>query len=375
MDTASFDTSISADSDSSQDIPVVIKKGAVPKKKAQVGGQNSKVKGALPLGPHSTSEDEQQNQESNLDGDVQVLILQELRRVNARLDTVEEQIAEKGSTSSTAQGKGQKLSKASVHNSCSVARKSKQTSFSSSSESSEDDSDIPSLQTIRSSKSIQAKIDKKLTSLEKSKRDQGNDLAKIKSKRGGATEVLVNNKVAWPQDHILGGPTKQRLSYDQLNLTQFVQGFARNILEESDENSRKCMLNYLSDLMEDANDFSWSNAKASHAVLMCEMERGAVNWCDTTRIDRIRRAHAQKHNPPHRQNWVKNPDSQKKPWYCKPFQLGFCKFGKDHEQNGKMHKHICAHCLTQGRFLGHPEKDCQFLAKQSSKNEQIAAQH
>ena len=41
-----------------------------------------------------------------------------------------------------------------------------------------------------------------------------------------------------------------------------------------------------------------SNAKASQAVLMCEMERGTVDWCDTTRIDRIRRAHAQKHNPP-----------------------------------------------------------------------------
>ena len=57
--------------------------------------------------------------------------------------------------------------------------------------------------------------------------------------------------------------------------------------------------------MEDANDFSWANAKASHAVLMCEMERGVVDWSDTTRIGRIRRAHAQKHNPPQRQNWVK----------------------------------------------------------------------
>ena len=89
------------------------------------------------------------------------------------------------------------------------------------------------------------KIDKKLASLEKSRRDQGNDSVKIKSKRDGATDVLVNKRMAWPQDHILGGPTKQRLSYDKLNLTQFVQGFAKNILEEPDENSRKCMLNYL----------------------------------------------------------------------------------------------------------------------------------
>ena len=55
------------------------------------------------------------------------------------------------------------------------------------------------------------------------------------------------------------------------------------------------MLTYLSDLMEDTTDFSWQGAKASHAVLLCEMERGAVTWSDTGRIDQIRRAHAQKH--------------------------------------------------------------------------------
>ena len=34
------------------------------------------------------------------------------------------------------------------------------------------------------------------------------------------------------------------------------------------------MVSYLSDLMEDATDFSWQGAKAAHAVLLCEMERG-----------------------------------------------------------------------------------------------------
>ena len=43
------------------------------------------------------------------------------------------------------------------------------------------------------------------------------------------------------------------------------------------------MLNYLSDLMEDANDFSWHGAKAAHAILMYDMESGgAVTWDDTT---------------------------------------------------------------------------------------------
>ena len=65
------------------------------------------------------------------------------------------------------------------------------------------------------------------------------------------------------------------------------------------------MTQYLADLMEDASDFSWHNAKAAHAVLLCEMERGSITWFDTDRIDWVRRAHAQKHSNPQKQNWVK----------------------------------------------------------------------
>ena len=123
--------------------------------------------------------------------------------------------------------------------------------------------------------------------------------------------------------------------------------------------------------MEDATDFSWASAKASHAVLLCEMERGSLKWSDTTRIDRIRRAHAQKHTS-FKSNWVKNSDS-KKPWFCKAFQTNVCRFQKDHEVNGKTHRHICSYCLSQGRIMSHPEKECAF-SKKVPKNEQGAAQ-
>ena len=73
------------------------------------------------------------------------------------------------------------------------------------------------------------------------------------------------------------------------------------------------MLCYMSDFMEDVSDFCWANDKAAHAVLLCEMERGTVWWTDTERIDRIKRAHAQKHSNG-KQNWVRTSDSQKKPW-------------------------------------------------------------
>ena len=53
------------------------------------------------------------------------------------------------------------------------------------------------------------------------------------------------------------------------------------------------MLEYLISIMDDANDLSWTFAKASHAVLLCRMEQGEVkDYSDTLAIDRIRRANA-----------------------------------------------------------------------------------
>ena len=113
----------------------------------------------------------------------------------------------------------------------------------------------------------------------------GNDHnPKIKSKRGGQLMFWYLKK--W-RGHILRGVSKQRITYDQLNLTQFIQGFAKNIFEEQNPNICESMLQYLADLMEDATDFSWTNAKVSHAVLLCEMERGSLTWSDSHKISQI----------------------------------------------------------------------------------------
>ena len=137
---------------------------------------------------------------------------------------------------------------------------------------------------IRSDRALQRKVDGRVRSLEESQ-NSGNESQKINSKRGGGVDVFVKNKVACPYEYILGSPTRQRVTYEQLGITQFVQGIVRNVLEEQDEGNRERMLYYLSDLMENASDFSWANAKPSHSVLLCEMEHGSVSWSNTSRID------------------------------------------------------------------------------------------
>ena len=155
----------------------------------------------------------------------------------------------------------------------------------------------------------------------------------------------MKNKVLWPHEAILGGVNRQRVTYDQ----------RKNILEEKSSQRRDTMVSYLGDLMEDATDFTWQGANAAHAVLMCEMERVSLQWEDTDRIDRIRRAHAPKHVPG-KGGWAKPSDPGRKPWFCKNFQSGNCIHTRDHEFNGKLQKHICAFCLMGEKQLGHAEK-------------------
>ena len=194
---------------------------------------------------------------------LQTEILQQLRKVTERLDQVEQQVATsvRSSTPSTS-----KLSTDSFLESIKTSKHKKYQPVESSSSS--DESDDPTLEVLKSER-LQQKVDKRISS-----HCQGK--LKYKSQRGGDIDVQVKHKVHWPHEAIFGGSARQRVSYDQLTLTQWVQGFCCNILEEKSGSRKDVMISYLGDLMEDATDFSWQGAKAAHAVLLCEMERGSL---------------------------------------------------------------------------------------------------
>ena len=80
--------------------------------------------------------------------------------------------------------------------------------------------------------------------------------------------------------------------------------------QEKNSKMREHMLDYLVSLMDDATDFSWSAANASHSVLLCRMKQGKIrDYSQIDKIDRIGRANAQKHVQP--QNF-KNAQNEKK---------------------------------------------------------------
>ena len=154
-------------------------------------------------------------------------------------------------------------------------------------------------------------------------------------------------------------------------------GFGRTMREESHPNVRQHMLDYLIALMDDANDFSWTLAKASQAVLLCRMEQGEVkDFSDIFAINRIRHANAQKYVPNSQTsssvttNSFKRSTKITKSMPCVYFNQGSCMQVKSHETRGVLSNHICASCFANnGRTFPHAEVDCKNKNKQPSKND------
>ena len=155
------------------------------------------VKKGLPSGQSRPSDHvraDSSSEDEHSSGGLQARILQELQKVNSRLDAVEDKVQEH-SFRSTDQRDFSKLStpKYSVHND-KRSRKSKKSKTSRYDSSSEDEV-LPSLSVLKSSRNIQRQVDARIAEIESHSKLEGND-SKLKSKRGGGVDVLVSKKVA-----------------------------------------------------------------------------------------------------------------------------------------------------------------------------------
>ena len=130
---------------------------------------------------------------------------------------------------------------------------------------------IPPPSRLREEARIQEEVQSRLRHLADTAKP---GMTKLKSQKGGSVDVFVNHKVRWPHEFVLSCQNKDRVTYNQLSPVQWMAGFCRTIREESDITARDHMLDYVIDLLDDATDFSWASAKASHAVLLCCMEQG-----------------------------------------------------------------------------------------------------
>ena len=94
-----------------------------------------------------------------------------------------------------------------------------------------------------------------------------------------------------------------------------------------------------------------------------------MNWLNSDKLDRLRRAHVQKvvnGNPANGQNNKSKGELLGIP--CKCFQSGKCSHKVDHTSNGQLYHHICSHCHSAGKRFSHPLKKCRNKHQQEPKN-------
>ena len=91
----------------------------------------------------------------------------------------------------------------------------------------ENDAIIPSAHMLKGSKQIQEAVDQRLKEL-----TTLNEKGTFKSQRGGQEQIFVKPQVPWPQNYILSGTSKNRVSYDSLSIFLWVCGLCNIIREE-----------------------------------------------------------------------------------------------------------------------------------------------
>ena len=138
---------------------------------------------------------------------------------------------------------------------------------------------------------------------------------------------------------------------------QWVSGCIKSVLDLSDSD-RTFALTYLSNLLEDASDFGYDNAKACHAVVLSTMEQDKLKWSDTEDLDTLRRQHAQRHGA-HSDNVrssAKRQESHKsesKDLPCKFYNDSRCSRQDTHFTKGIWFYHVCSRCRGS-----HKVRDC-----------------
>ena len=127
-----------------------------------------------------------------------------------------------------------------------------------------DDAVIPSTKFLKTSTHIQEAVDQRLQELARI-----NEQGKFKSQRGNNDQIIVKQQVPWPQNYVLAGTSKARTTYDSLSTFQWIAGFCSIVREEKNLKVKNAMLEYITNIMEDALDFGWAAAKGAHALIQC----------------------------------------------------------------------------------------------------------
>ena len=164
----------------------------------------------------------------------------------------------------------------------------------------------------------------------------------------------------------MAGNHSERVSYDQLTMGQWLAGFCQSMHDEICQTNRVAILEY----------FSWTSAKACHAVLLCRIEQGLIKvYTQVDKINPIRRAYAQRYTSQTSDNFIKNSNAKRdrstKTIVCQCSNLGTCMHSATHGTKGTLYRHSCAFSHTKMAKPFHTWK-VNAQIKINSKNKRLA---
>ena len=224
---------------------------------------------------------------------------------------------------------------------------------------------IPTIQALKNSADIHRKVNQRYADLEEavSGGQQGNFENFLENLHKHA-QKQAKPKVKWPQDMAFIGAQRKRPTYDQLTSLQWLLGFLRIRQEEQDPAVRENMIDYLTELTQDACDFTWEAAKGAHAVLMHRMNDGVISWSNLAEIHKLRARYAQttaSHSVQEKKTLKVVP--------CLQYNKGTYQRTGDHEWKNLLLKHMCQFCFNNGgKVENHPKKDCWKGGRDQVKN-------
>ena len=197
---------------------------------------------------------------------------------------------------------------------------------------------------------------------------------RLQGKKSGSTMIaldIVRQRIDWPHLYVkrMVAGRRKYVAYIDLRMEEFVYGYIAMLAAPKCTMNKDCMIQILGILMQDAMDFSWTNALEFYLQLGLDVEKGDMNWTDMDKIRDMRILHSRAVQPERKEN----KEQQKTPTRvnngplknCALYQRHACEHFRDHPPFA----HTCSYCArTVNMTCRHPEADCNRKLADEAKN-------
>ena len=181
----------------------------------------------------------------------------------------------------------------------------------------------------------------------------------------------IQSRIDWPHFYArrMSAGRRKQVHYCDLKPEEFTHGFLAMINAQKSVFNREIMLALLENLMQDATDFGWDNARDFYEMLGIDVERGQLRWEESNTIHTLRMTYCRTIFPDKKPS----KEGQKGPTRAAPpgtrcrasYQRKACDQQRDHPP----FTHACSYCLrTCSTLYRHAEDECYRKINDEAKN-------